>query len=158
MKRGSVTFLALVIMMIGVFVFALCIFWLPIEARNAAIRFPEFAHLRYPILIGLYITAIPFYLALYQSLNLLRFIKRNKAFSNSAVASLRQIKNDAFIIITLYGIGIVFLMTQNALHPGIALMGLTIIFTSFIIFLFAEVLRKLLRNALDLKLENDFTV
>lgn len=49
-------------------------------------------------------------------------------------------------------------MSQNALHPGIAIIGLTIIFTSVVIAVFTAVLQKLLKNVLDIKSENDFTV
>ncbi len=49
-------------------------------------------------------------------------------------------------------------MSQNALHPGIAIIGLTIIFTSVVIAVFTAVLQKLLKNVLDIKSENDLTV
>ncbi len=55
-------------------------------------------------------------------------------------------------------VGAVYLFSQNALHPGIAIIGLTIIFTSVIIAVFPAVLQKLLKNALDIKSENDLTV
>lgn len=49
-------------------------------------------------------------------------------------------------------------MSQSALHPGIAIIGFIIIFASVVIAVFAGVLQKLLRNALDIKSENDLTV
>lgn len=42
-------------------------------------------------------------------------------------------------------------MSQNASQPGIAIVRLTIIFTSVIIAVFTAVLQKLLKNALDIK-------
>ncbi|MCJ8009301.1 DUF2975 domain-containing protein [Lederbergia wuyishanensis] len=158
MKRGSTTFLKLAVLFIGVIILVLCIFWLPWEARHAAEMNPEYAYLRYPVLFGLYITAIPFFLALYQSLKLLIYVEKNNAFSKLAVTSLKYIMRCANTITILYVVGFFFLVSQNAMHPGIALVGFTIIFTSLIISLFSAVLQALLKNALDIKSENDLTI
>lgn len=158
MKRGTITFLKLAIFIIGISVLMLCIFWLPWMAGSAAEMNPEYAYLKYPVLIGLYITAIPFFLALYQSLKLLIFIQSQNAFSELAVGSLKQIKYCAITIIILYVIGIFFLVSQKALHPGIAILGVAILFAAFIISVFTAVLQELLRNALEIKSENELTV
>src|SRR5699024_6160794 len=107
------------------------------------------------ILIGLYITAIPFFIALYQALKLLNYIGNNNAFSELSVKALKHIKYCAVTISILYVIGIIFLISQNASHPGIVLIGLTILFTSAVIAVFTAVLQKLLKNALEIKSEND---
>ena len=133
MKRGTTVFLKIAVFLIGITVLALCIFWLPWLANDTAEMFPEFAFLQYPVLIGLYVTVIPFFLALYQALKLLNYIENNNAFSELSVKVLKYIKYCAII-------------------------GLTIIFTSVVIAVFTAVLQKLLKNVLDIKSENDFTV
>ncbi|ACJ82745.1 MULTISPECIES: DUF2975 domain-containing protein [Bacillaceae] len=158
MKRGTTVFLKIAVFLIGITVLALCIFWLPWLANDTAEMFPEFAFLQYPVLIGLYVTVIPFFLALYQALKLLNYIENNNAFSELSVKVLKYIKYCAITISILYLIGTIVLMSQNALHPGIAIIGLTIIFTSVVIAVFTAVLQKLLKNVLDIKSENDFTV
>lgn len=158
MKRGTTTFLKLAVFIIGTIILALCIFWLPGVAGEAAEMNPEYAYLRFPILVGLYSTAIPFFLALYQTIKLLGYIERKTAFSELAVRSLKQIKYCSNSIILLYVIGVIFLLTQNALHPGIAIAGFVIIFAAFVISLFTAVLQELLRNALEIKSENELTV
>ncbi len=120
--------------------------------------FRSLLFLQYPVLIGLYVTVIPFFLALYQALKLLNYIENNNAFSELSVKVLKYIKYCAITISILYLIGTIVLMSQNALHPGIAIIGLTIIFTSVVIAVFTAVLQKLLKNVLDIKSENDFTV
>ncbi|MBM7095284.1 MULTISPECIES: DUF2975 domain-containing protein [Alteribacter] len=158
MKRGSIPFLKSALVIIGLILLAMCVFVLPPLANSTAAMNPEFSHLKYPVLLGLYATAIPFYIALYQAFSLLRCIDRNNAFSESGVKTLNQIKNCATVIMALYISGFVFLALQGALHPGIILIGVTILFSCFVIFVFASVLQELLRNALKIKSENDMTV
>ena len=158
MERGTTLFLKVAIFLIGITVLAMCVFLLPWLANDTAEMYPEFAYLQYPILIGLYITAIPFFIALYQALKLLNYIGNNNAFSELSVKALKHIKYCAVTISILYVIGIIFLISQNASHPGIVLIGLTIFFTSVVIAVFTAVLQKLLKNALEIKSENDLTV
>ncbi|MFE8697410.1 DUF2975 domain-containing protein [Cytobacillus sp. FJAT-53684] len=133
MKRGTTIFLKLAVFIIGLIILLLCIFWLPQMAGSAAELNPEFAYLKYPILIGLYFTVIPFYFALYQSLKLVSYIESRNTFSELATLSLKHIKRCALIIIFTYIIGIIFLLSQSALHPGIALIGVGIICAAFVV-------------------------
>ncbi|MBS4209518.1 DUF2975 domain-containing protein [Bacillus sp. FJAT-50079] len=158
MKQGKITFLKTTIYVIGLVILCLCVFALPSLARYSAEMNPEYAYLQYPVLIGLYLTAIPFFFALYQVLKLLNYIENNHAFSELALHALNQVKHCAVIIIILYVIGMVFLGSQNALHPGIALIGFVILFSTIVIFFFAAVLQELLKNGLTIKLENEWTI
>ncbi|WP_062051097.1 DUF2975 domain-containing protein [Bacillus sp. JCM 19034] len=158
MQRGTILFLRIAIYFIGIIVLTLLIFWLPRLANDTAEVFPEFAYLRFPVLIGLYVTGIPFYFALYKALKLLTYIDENNAFSELSVTSLRYIKYCAITISVLYVIGGIILLSQNALHPGIVIIVFTIIFSSVVIAVFTMVLQKLLKSALDIKSENDLTV
>lgn len=158
MKQGTTAFLKLAILIIGIIVLVFCVFLLPELASKAAKENSEYAFLKFPVLVGLYLTAIPFYLSLYQGLKLLLYIERKNAFSEITVTSLGHIKICAMTIIILYVIGIILLALQNALHPGIALVGAVIIFATLVISFFSAVLQELLRNALEIKVENDLTV
>ncbi|KMY54126.1 membrane protein [Bacillus sp. FJAT-27231] len=158
MKRGTTLFLKVAVWTIGAAVLALCTFLLPKLANEAAGTFPEYAYLHDPVLIGLYITAIPYFFAIFQALKLLKFIEHNNAFSELSVNSLKYIKYCASVISALYIIGSVFLLSQNALHPGVAVIGFTITFASIVIAVFAALLQKLLKSAIDIKSENDLTV
>ncbi|MGM0750682.1 MAG: DUF2975 domain-containing protein [Bacillota bacterium] len=157
MKRATTIFLKGAVMAIGAIVFILCVVWLPTMAKHSADLFPEFAYLKWPILIGVYLTAVPFNLALYQAFMLLTCIEEN-SFSAKAIVALHRIKLYASLITAIYVAGIVFLLIQNALHPGIAMVGIIISFASVTISIFAAVLQELLRNALRLIDENDFSV
>lgn len=51
-----------------------------------------------------------------------------------------------------------YLMAEIDDAPGIIVIGLIIIFASMVIAVFAAVLQKLLKEAIDIKSENDLTV
>ncbi|MDF2545103.1 MAG: hypothetical protein K0R93_2658, partial [Anaerosolibacter sp.] len=82
MKQVSTLFLKVVVFLIAIPVLALCIFWVPGFVN----------YLPYPILIGVYATAISYFFALYQTLKLLSYIDKNKAFSELSVKALKNIK------------------------------------------------------------------
>lgn len=158
MERGTTLFLKIAVFLIGITILALCVFLMPWLAKYTASMYPEFAYLQYPVLIGMYVTAIPFFIALYQALRLLNYIENNNAFSDLSVKALKHIKYCAVLISILYVIGIIYLISQNSLHPGLAIIGFTIIFTSVVIAVFTAVLQRLLKNALEIKSENDLTI
>ncbi|WP_110928269.1 DUF2975 domain-containing protein [Bacillus massiliglaciei] len=144
----------------GVPILALCIFLVPEIAGFTAELYPDHAYLKYLIFIDLYATAIPFYLALFQAFKLLRYIDKNKAFSDLSVWALKNIKNCALTISVLYvlGLPLFYLIAEADDAPGIILIGLILIFASMVIAVFAAVLQKLLKEAIDIKSENDLTV
>ncbi len=96
MKRETL-FLKIVVFLIGIPVLAL-LCWLPWIANEAADQYREFAYLKYPVLIGIYVTAIAYFGALYQALRLLSYIDKNKAFSELSVKALKKIKYCAITI------------------------------------------------------------
>ncbi|WP_018392589.1 DUF2975 domain-containing protein [Bacillus sp. 37MA] len=159
MKRGSTFFLKGVIVLIGITVLALCIFWLPGIASRDAEANPETAYLQYPFLVCVYILSIPFFVALYQAFKLLSYIDRNKTFAELSVRALRYIKYCAITISILIVVGIIFvLIFIEGDVAGVISLGLMCTFASSVIATFAAVLQKLLKDALDIKSENDLTV
>jgi Protein of unknown function (DUF2975) len=159
MKRETF-FLKFVVVLMGLPVLALCIFLLPEIAEFFAELNPKLDFLQYPFLIGLYAAAIPFYFALYQTFKLLSYIDMNEAFSELSVKALKNIKYCAIIISGLYVVfmPLLYLMAEVDDAPGIILIGMIIIFGCMVVAVFAAVLQKLLKNAIDIKSENDLTV
>ncbi len=157
MKRETL-FLKIVLFFIGASVLALCIFWLPDVAVEAAGRYQQAVYL--PVIIGMYAAAIPFYFVLYQAFNLLLYIDRGKAFSELSVTALKRIKFCALAIGILFAAfsPCLYIMAQTVDAPGIPAMGLMIASASIVISVFAAVLQKLLKNAIAIKSENDLTI
>lgn len=158
MKRGTTLFLRLAVILIGIPILALCIFmmyWLFNNPVN-----PNYEYILYPILIGIYISAIPFYIALYMAFKLLSYIDQNKAFSLTSVKALKNIKYCAITITSLYVIIIpfVYLLADKDDAPGLIIIGMVPLFASMVIAVFSAVLQRLLQQAIDIKSENDLTV
>jgi hypothetical protein len=160
MERGTTLFLKVAVIVIGIPVLALCIFLVPEIANFAAELYPDHAYLKYLVLIDLYATAIPFYFALYQAFILLSYIDKNKAFSELSVRVLKKIKYCAITISSLFVVGmpLFYLIAEKDDAPGIIVIGMVLIFASMVIAVFAAVLQKLLKEAIDIKSENDLTV
>ncbi|WP_077356726.1 DUF2975 domain-containing protein [Virgibacillus halodenitrificans] len=159
MKRETL-FLKTTIILMGLPVLALCIFAVPEIANFAVELYPDMAYLKYLIFLVMYSAAIPFYIALYQAYKLLSYIDKSKAFSQFSVTALKKIKYCAIAISSIYVVGmpLFYLIGEKDDAPGVILIGMILIFASFVIAVFAAVLQKLLRNAIEIKTENDLTV
>ena len=163
MKRSSTLFLKIAVILMGIPVLALCVFLLPQIANIAfgeAANGSTLAYMVFGILTVMYVSAIPFYVALYQAFKLLIYIDKNQAFSELSVRALRKIKNCALTISGLYVIVLpfVFIIAEWDDAPGLVLIGMVVVFASLVMAVFAAVLQKLLKEAIDIKSENDLTV
>lgn len=159
-KRASTLVLKAVVIVIGLLVLALAVFFLPQMWVGGPRELPAFTHVLYPALIGLSATVIPFFFALYQTLKLLHYIDKNKAFSELSVQALRNIKYSAIAISILYAMcmPLVAVLSQLDDAPGGVLIGLVIVCAPLIVATFAAVLQKLVQSAVDMKAEHDLTV
>ena len=159
-KRGSTTFLKVIIFLVGIAVLALCIFLVPKIGNFAGELYPDIAYMKSLVLIDMYAAAIPFYFALYQAFKLLSYIDKNQAFSELSVKALKNIKYCAITISTLYllGMPLYYLMAKRVDPPSFIPIGLVIIFASMVIAVFSAVLQRLLQEAINIKSENDLTV
>ncbi|ETT56019.1 MULTISPECIES: DUF2975 domain-containing protein [Paenibacillus] len=158
MKRGTTIFLKLAVLLIGVPILALCIFGIPWLANNPVN--PNYAGALYPIVIIMYVSVIPFIVALYQAFRLLSYIDKNEAFSLMSVKSLKTIKYCAIVISSLYFVMLpfVYVVAEKDDAPGLILMGMVPVFASLVIAVFSAVLQRLLQEAIDIKSENDLVV
>src|SRR4051812_15196957 len=103
-KRGSTTFLKVIIFLAGIAVLALCI-WLPeIAIRDARVH-TDTAGILIPFLVCAYGFCITFSVVLYQAFKLLTYIERNNAFSELSFKSLKVIKKCAFTVIFFIVLG-----------------------------------------------------
>src|SRR3989338_5586415 len=153
MKKGSTIFLKLATALIGIAVLTLVtVFTMSVVSDRGGLFLP--------ILIIMYVTAIPFFFALYQTLKLLGYIDKNIAFSELSVKALRNIKYCAITISALYVAGMPFLVSvaDKDDAPGAVGFGLIFILASIVVATFAAVLQRLVQNGLNMKSENDLTV
>lgn len=159
-KRAPTLFLKTVILVISLCVLVLCAFLFPMLPEIRLKELPEFRYIFLPFVIGIYASAVPFFLALYQAFRLLQHIDHNDAFSEKSVTSLRDIKFCAIAMSVCYAAAFpmiaVFAELDDA--PGAILMAAAVVVAPLIVATFAAVLQKLVRSAIDMKAENDFTV
>lgn len=160
MQKSSTTFLKTVIYLMGLIMIALSVILIPqiiihISDSSAMVKW-----IIYPIVIGVFFTTIPFYLALYQALKLLRLIDQNQTFSEEAVFTLKRIKQCALTITGIYILTMpfIYLFAEKDDAPGVIIIGMVPLFVSFVVAVFASLLQKLFKNALEIKTENDLTV
>lgn len=159
MKKNSIIFLQVVLVLIGIVVLAVMIRFPLTEGRAAnldllSVYFDPF------IMYG-YLASIPFFVALYQAFKLLGYIGQNKVFSLSSVKALRTIKYCAVIqsiLIVLAGLYIRIFHAGDDDPAGFIAIAILATFTSIVIATAAAVFEKLLQNAIDIKSENDLTV
>lgn len=164
MEKKSTLFLRLAVIAIGIPVLAICILGLP---QIALIAFEQFhqggrtlATIVFGILFIMYVSAIPFYFALYQAWKLLSYIDNNQAFSQISVVALNKIKYCAIIISCLYTLALplIYVIAEWDDAPGLIVIGLVIIGASMVIAVFAALLQRLLQEAINIKEENDLTI
>ena len=160
MKKGSTLFLKIALFLIGSPIVALCIVGLPWITKESIGQYPWIDYLKYPILIGLYGTAVAFFAILYQAFKLLTYIDKGKAFSEISVKALKNIKISAISISSIYVLlsPFLYIIAEIDDAPGMILIVIVFIFASFVISVFAALLQKLLQEAIDIKSENDLTI
>jgi hypothetical protein len=159
-KRGSTLFLRVATLAIGTVVLALCLFALPAAWLAVDNEYSTHTYVFYAILICMYVAAVPFFVGVYQVLRLLSYIDKNKAFSELSVKALRLIAYCGVAISAVYAISLPFfyIWADNDDAPGLIIIAMAFILAPLIITVFSAVLQRLLRQAIDMKRENDLTV
>jgi len=154
MQRISTNILRLAVIGLGLAVLLTCVFALP-----AGISSDETGYYRY-ILAGLYVPAIPFFIALFKTLKLLSYIDKNKVFSKQSTNALKSIQTCAVVISGLFTLGMpyIFYAADKDDAPGVAAIGFIIIGASFTVATAAAVFSRLVQSATAIKSENDLTV
>lgn len=153
-RTSSTALLRVAVLGFAAAILALCVFALPagIASDNAGMY-------RW-ILAGMYIPAIPFFYAIYETMKLLRYIDAGTAFSGQSVTVLKHIKYSAYSIAGLYAVGMpyVYYVADKDDAPGVVAIGCILVAASAAIAVLAAVLQQLLQAAIAIKSENDLTV
>ncbi len=158
--RRETMILKIAVIMLGIPVAALSVLLLPWIARDAAQSSIRMAYVIYGILILMYISVVPFFAALYQGFRLLGYIDSNKAFSELSLNSIQKIRSyaAAISIIYLFAMPLFYIVAEIDDAPGVILVGMIFVFAPLTVTVFAAILKKLLKNAIDLKNDNELTI
>lgn len=158
MKKGSTLFLKVVLLLIATGVLAGLI-WFP-QTEGRAANLDLIGIYADPLTIYMYIASIPFFVGVYQAFNLLVFIDANKAFSQGAVNTLRNMKLASLVLIGFIVLGLLYIriFVHGDDTAGPTMLGIIVSFAVAVIATATAVFQKLFQNAVDLKSENDLTV
>jgi hypothetical protein len=158
MKRGSTLFLKGVLLLMAIGLFA-GLAWFP-QTEGRATNLDLIGIYADPFIIYIYIASIPFFVGLYQAFKLLNLIDANKAFSQNAVNTLKNMKFAALSIVGFIGVAMFYIRfaAMGDDPAGPTMLGIIICFAAIVIATAAAVFQKLLQNAVDIKSENDLTV
>ena len=147
-----------VILLIGIVVLAEMI-WFP-QTEGRAANLDLISIYTDPFIIYIYTGSTPFFIGLYQAFKLLNFIDVNKAFSQGAVDTLKNMKFASLSLIGFIALAEFYLrfFAHGDDPAGPTALGIIISFAFIVIATAAAVFQKLLQNAVDLKSESDLTV
>lgn len=154
MKRTLITFLQVIIVLVGISAFAFMLVEPHFEGRNPNATVFE-VYFKDPFLIYAYTASIAFFFALYQILKVLEYIKQNKTFSPRTVEALRKIKRCAVALIAFVTAPLVYLLIarpEDDIAGGVAV-GLLIISVSTLVAIAAWRFKQIIQKALNVKSE-----
>ncbi len=159
-KQVSTHFLRAILFLIALGTLAFGIFALPTIWKSGARVFPTVRYAVFSIIIDLYVTVVPFFVALWQTSKLLRYIDQNNAFSDLSIKALRTIKYCAILITVLYmgAVPMLFPIADSDDAPGLLIIGAVIACAPLVMAVFVAVLERLLQSAIQIKSENELTV
>ncbi len=154
--NGPTLLLRAIIIIIGVVVLGICLFGLPQLIMSEFDGDFDYGY----IFLAMYVSAVPFFVALYHALQLLSNIDKNKAFTKSSITSLHYIKYCGYGISAFYAVLMpyIFYVADRDDAPGVAAIGFVIVGASLVVGTAAAVIQRLFQNAVELKSENDLTV
>ena len=161
MKQSSTLFLKAVLCLIAIGTFA-GMLWFP-QTEGRAANLDLISIYADPLIIYSYIASIPFFIGLYQAFKLLNLIDANKAFSQSAVNTLKNMKFASLSLIGFIALALVYIRFFAPFGvdddpAGPTMLGIVMSLAFGVIATAASVFQKLLQNAVDIKSENDLTV
>jgi len=160
MNRVSTLFLRAAVVALGIIALGLSFLLLPEIYYNFENEFPSIGYLAYPIVAILGAALAPYFVALYQTMKLLKYIDTNQAFSMLSVSALRKIKYSGLVFSGLFIalLPFVYMVAEVDDAPGLIILGMVFAGAPMVIAVFAALLEKLLENAIAMKNENDLTV
>ena len=149
MKKGSILFLKVVILLIAIGTL-IWIIWFP-QLEGRATNLDLISIYKDPLIIYGYIASIPFFVGLYQAFKLLGYIDGNKVFSKSAVNAVRNIEYCAITFSGLIVLGILYirLFVKGDDPAGVTALSIFTTFASIVIATTAAVFQKHLQRKVE---------
>ncbi len=158
MHTQYVRFLKSVLILFGVGLAAFAVFLLPYFAELAARHYAELAYLKIPILIFVYCSAVPFYVALHEGVGICGSILNDEPFSERNRTAFKRAGFCALTVSVMYAAGTLLMVALQVERPIIYVVGVLVTCCALIFALLCAVLNQLLARAIELREENELTV
>ncbi len=101
----------------------LCIFAVPSFGSGLALLLPELAHLRVPLMIGLYAAAVCFYYSLFQFWLLLGAVEKTGEIPKAKLKAIRKAAVAFSVLYFIFAMPVIFLAADADDAPGLILVG-----------------------------------
>ena len=150
MKRGSIIFLQIVVVLIGFVALAIMVRFPLTEGR--ATNLDLVSIYADPFLVYGYLASIAFFVALHQAFKLLGYIGQDKVFSLNSVKALRAIKHCVIvlgILIVMAGLYIRIFHAKDDDPAGFLAVCVVTTFISIVVAATADVFERILQSAVD---------
>lgn len=160
MRKGSTVFLQVILVLVGIGALAFLLWEPHLEGRNAHATVFEI-YFKDPFLAYAYLASMAFFTGLYQAIKVLGYAGQNRIFSPEAVHALRTIKYCGLAMIAFVVVSVVFMplgAPNDDDGPQGVVMRVVVAFGSLVVATSAAMFERILKNAVDLKSENDLTV
>lgn len=160
-EKIQVIFLKLAFIIAGIITILFALFLFPGIAKEVIYIDPDLAYLRWPFLILLELAGLVFLFALVQALRLMVHIDQGQVFSLEAVRALGLMKiagTTMTILLYFVALPLGFLIAETEDAPGTVPIFFLIASIPLVVAAFVAVLERLLREAVAIKNENEFTV
>ncbi len=151
MKKYTIILFKIVLLLITIAVFSLSVIGI-ISLIQDPIN-PIYGYILYPIVIAIYLSTVLIYMAFYQTNKFLSLIEKQWIFSNTSIRFLEKIKWYGLIFGILYLIALPFfyLLANADDAPGVIFVGMIPLVGGVIVFLFAEIMIKIIDEGIELK-------
>lgn len=158
MRTQYVRFLKALLILFGAGLAAFAVFLLPYFADLAANHYTELSDLKVPIMVFAYLSAVPFYIALHEGVQICGSILESEPFSVRNRIAFRRAGICALIVSLWYAVGTLVMLGLHVERPIIYVVGVLVACCALIFALLCAVLDQLLARAIELREENELTV
>ncbi|WP_242310106.1 DUF2975 domain-containing protein [Bacillus cereus group sp. BfR-BA-01331] len=159
MKQKELSlWLKLIIILCGCFGLLFCIYIGPETGRAVLLVSENLKGLYKPFVLFIWITGIPFFSALFLGWKICSDIASHQAFTVKNANRLKRISILSMTEGVLYIGGLLYIFAAGSYHTSILVILLLILFFSVVISIFTSLLSHLIREASEIKDDNDLTI
>ena len=148
------------IILVGVGVCGLLVYFVVVPSCGNTLlySYPEYAYRYWPWLIFIWVTALPFYAALFLGWKIAVNIGLDRSFSRDNARYLKWIAWLAALDAIYFFIGNFVMLFSDKSHPGVMLLSLLVVFAGVAVAAVAGALSHLVQKAAVLQEQNDLTI